>query len=555
MAIVRNPLPGVVYPSPAECTMWAEQGIFEQVTMPEAYQRVASRYPDRVAVTDPDGSYTHGELDAITTRVGAALLDIGLRPLDRAMFQVSNSRELIVCILGCLKAGIVPVCTLTAHRGMEIGFLSNHAKARAHFICTDDKFDFAGFARDMQDEAPTLEYTIVARGDVPAGDGVFGLTELAERIDLDRAREMLATVERDPAQVAFFQLSGGTSGTPKIIPRLHNEYLYQITMAGKFHGLSHETVSFSAAPMMHNAPIVCYWGPVLWAGGEVISMPLPTPDVMAGLVRDRQPTWMAVPFPLMVRLLDAGLVGSDDLQRAVHVAPGYALAMRDKYGADAVTLYGMTEGIICFGHKADAEFINARTVGRPIDPHTDIRIVDPETGALLPDGEIGEMHYRSPNSIRGYFDAEERNREAFTEDGYVMSGDLMSIVRVDGVLHLTFDGRVKDVVSRGGEKINCGEVEQAVVTHPDITAVLCVPMPDAVYGERMCAFVIPAPGSSAPDVGTIGRYLEDQGMAKFKWPERVEEVTEFPMTGSGKPSKPKLREMITAKLKQERSAA
>lgn len=555
MAIVRQPIPGVVYPSPEECTAWEDQGIFEQITMPEAYQRAAAQHQGRMAVTDPDGSWTHAELDAITTRLGAALLDIGLKPLDRAMFQISNGRELIASVLGCLKAGVIPVCTLTAHRGMEIGFLSKHAKARAHFICTDDKFDFASFARDMRGDAPTLKYTIIARGEVPDGDGVFGLADLAERIDLERAEEMLAAVDRDPAQVAFFQLSGGTSGTPKIIPRLHNEYLYQITMAGKFHGLTHETVSFSAAPMMHNAPIVCYWGPVLWAGGEVISMPLPTPDVMARLIKSRRPNWMAVPLPLMVRLLDAGMLDNADLQRAVHVAPGFALAMRNKFGADAVTLYGMTEGIICYGHKDDDEFVNSGTVGRPIDPHTVIRIVDPETGEELPEGQIGEMHYKSPNSVRGYYDAEERNREAFTPDGYVKSGDLMSIVRVGGVLHMTFDGRVKDVVSRGGEKINCGEVELAVVTHPDITAVLCVPMPDPVYGEKMCAFVIPAPGKSAPDVSEIGRYLEDQGMAKFKWPERVEQIAEFPMTGSGKPSKPTLREMIKEKLKQERSAA
>ncbi|MGE4324488.1 MAG: AMP-binding protein [Pseudodonghicola sp.] len=555
MAFVREPIPGVVYPSPEESAAFAEQGIFENITMPEAYARIAAQMPERAAVTDPDGTYTHGELDEMTTRLAAAFLAIGLRPLDRAIFQISNSRELVVSMLACLKAGIIPICTLTAHRSLEIGFLARHAGARAHFICTDDKFDFAGFAQEMRGEAPSLDYTIVARGDVPEGEGIFGLADLAARIGLAAADQALAAVERDPAQVAVFQLSGGTSGTPKIIPRFHNEYLYQITMAGKFHGLGHETISFSAAPMMHNAPIVCYWGPPLWAGGEVVTTPNPTPQAMAALIKTCRPNWMAIPLPLLMRLLEQEDLDPALMAQAVHVAPSYALQLKHRIGADAVTLYGMTEGIICYGHKDDGDYILGETVGRPIDPHTEIRIVDPETGEELPEGEIGEMIFRSANSTRGYFDAEDRNREAFTADGFCKSGDLMSIRRVDGVLHLTFNGRVKDVVSRGGEKINCQEVESVVMTHPDIAAVLCVPMPDQAYGEKMCAFVIPASGRSVPDVAALGRFLEGKGMAKFKWPERIEVVDAFPQTGSGKPSKPLLRDMITEILRREQPAA
>lgn len=549
MAIVRNPIPGVVYPSPEDCA--AYDAIFEQITMDAAYSRAAQANADRAAATDPDGTWTHAELDDLTTRIAAGLLDIGLKPLDRAIFQISNGRELVASLIACLKAGVIPVCTLTAHRAHEIGYLARHSGARAHFICTDDKFDFAALAKEMRGAAPTLGFTIVARGDAPGGDGVHSLMALADRVDPARAEALLAAVERDPAQVVVFQLSGGTTGVPKIIPRFHNEYLYQITMAGRFHGLDAQTVAFSAAPMMHNAPIICYWGSALFAGGEVIGAPNPTPEAMAALITARKPNWMSVPLPLMARLLEAELVDHEDLRRAVHVAPGYALSLTRKTGAAAVTLYGMTEGVICYGAKDDGDYVQGETVGRPIDPHVDIRIVDPETGAPLPEGEIGEMLFRGPNSVRGYFDAEERNRDAFTADGYVKSGDLMSIVRLDGVLHLTFDGRVKDVVSRGGEKINCGEVERMVSEHPDIAAVQCVPMPDRDYGEKMCGFVVPVPGRKAPGVAAVGAFLEARGMAKFKWPERIEEVAVFPMTASGKPSKPLLKTMIAEKLKSE----
>ncbi|GGB49954.1 2,3-dihydroxybenzoate-AMP ligase [Tistrella bauzanensis] len=554
MPIVRTPIAGVVYPSGDDVARHEALGIFDDVTMPEAYERIAERHAARPALTDPDGTWTHGEVDDLATRLGAALLGIGLQPLDRAIFQMSNSRELVLCLFACLKAGVIPVCTLTAHRAHEIGYLARHSGARAHVICTDDpKFDFARFADEMRQAVPGLEHVIVARGETEDRPGFHALQTLVAGIDAAAARSRIAGVERDPAQVAVFQLSGGTSGIPKIIPRFHNEYLWQIRAAGAFHRLSHETVSFSAAPMMHNAPIVCYWGSTFWEGGEVVCLPTPTPEAMAALIRSRRPTLMAVPPPLMYRLMAQQLLSMDDLRRAVQIAAGFARPLAEKTGASAVTLYGMTEGIICYSTIGDPLDILSDTVGRPIDPHTDIRIQDPETGEPLADGVIGEMVFRGPSSTRGYYDAEERNRDAFTADGYVRSGDLMSIRRIDGVLHLTFDGRVKDVVSRGGEKINCSEVERVLLDHPAIGAVLCVPMPDPVYGERMCAVVIAAPGVPVPDVRQLGAYLEARGMAKFKWPERIEVVADFPLTGSGKPSKPLLVERIAAILRAERA--
>ena len=552
MTVVRKPMSGVVYPSPEDCA--AHETLFEQISMPEAYAKIAAAHGDRAALTDPHGTYTHAEVDDLTTRIAAGLLDVGLKPLDRAIFQISNCRELVLSFVACLKAGIIPVCTLTAHRRAEISYLANHSEARAHFICTDDKFDFAAFADEMRGEAPSLAYTIVARGDVPDRDGAHGVMALADRVDRATAEKRLARIDRDPAQVAVFQLSGGTSGIPKIIPRFHNEYLWQIRTAGSFQGLTHETVSFSAAPMMHNAPIICYWGSTFFAGGEVICMPAPTPEIMADLIHARSPNWMAVPLPLMIRLLESKLVKPEYLAAARHVAPSSPLSMTRLTGGGAVPLYGMTEGIICYGREGDPDVVMQSTVGRPIDPQTTVRIVDPETGEPLPDGTIGEMEFRGPSSTRGYYDAEERNRDAFTADGYCKSGDLMCIHRVDGKLYLSFDGRVKDVVSRGGEKINCQEVERALEQHPAVGTVATVPMPDRVYGERMCAFIIPKPGQTGPDVAEAGKFLETLGLAKFKWPERIEIVSEFPQTGSGKLSKPKLRDMITDMLRRELGA-
>lgn len=190
------------------------------------------------------------------------------------------------------------------------------------------------------------------------------------------------------------------------------------------------------------------------------------------------------------------------------------------------------------------------TVGRPLSPHDEIKILAPGSERELADGEIGELVIRGPCTILGYFDAEERNKVAFTSDGFYRSGDLMRIKVIQGTRYLVFEGRLKDVVSRGGEKINCEEIERVALSHPNVNAIAVVAMPDRTYGEKACAFVIPAPGQTL-SVVDLGEFLGQQGLAKFKWPERLELVSEFPLTSSGKLSKPKLRELITNILNRE----
>ena len=553
MVGVKNPMPGVVYPERADLERYAEAGLFSSETMGEAIKSLAQRFPTSIAVSDLRSSMTFAELDDLTDRVAAGLLDAGLRPLDRAAFQVPNGISLVVSFVACLKAGIIPICTLTAHRRAEIGYLAHHARARAHFIYTDDpKFDFIAFAREMRTVAPSLELTVVVRGPNETGDTSFvTLDDLAKRGAAGPARARLGQVERDPYQVAVFQLSGGTSGIPKIIPRFHNEYLYQMRTVAAWHGLDENTVAFSPAPMMHNAPIICYWGAVLWSGGQAVCAAKLDPETLAQTIAARRPNWMSIPLPLLLNMKNAGLIDRAIFSNARMSTPNHAQRLSDLTGARALPLYGMTEGIISYGRVGDPDFVIEKTVGRPVGPLDEFTIVDPASGAPLSPGELGEFLFKGPCSCRGYYDAEDRNKEAFTSDGFCRSGDLMRIHAIDGVNYVSFEGRVKDVVSRGGEKINCQEVERALINHPGIGAIAIVPMPDPTFGEKACAFIIPAREAKAPSVKEAGIFLEEAGLAKFKWPERVEIVTEFPITSSGKVSKPRLREIIADTLKQE----
>jgi 2,3-dihydroxybenzoate-AMP ligase len=182
-----------------------------------------------------------------------------------------------------------------------------------------------------------------------------------------------------------------------------------------------------------------------------------------------------------------------------------------------------------------------------------IRLLKPGTEQDVAPGQVGELAVRGPYTIHGYYDAAERNAQAFTSDGFYRSGDLMSARVISGSTYYVFEGRLKDVVDRGGEKVNCEEVELALADHKAVADVGVVGMPDPGLGERICAFVSLRSGFSTADVGVaqFAAHLDALGFAKYKWPERVEVMDALPATKVGKPDKIELRRIITQYLSKE----
>ena len=155
-------------------------------------------------------------------------------------------------------------------------------------------------------------------------------------------------------------------------------------------------------------------------------------------------------------------------------------------------------------------------------------------------GEAGELWCRGPYTIRGYFRAPERNREAFTADGFYRTGD---VVRLDPSGNLVVEGRIKDLINRGGEKISAEEIEAHLIAHPAVSAAAVVAMPDALLGEKACAYLSLRDGETFA-LAEMREFLAARGVAQFKWPERIEIVAEFPLTNVGKIRKSELRRDI-----------
>ncbi|MGH9297932.1 MAG: AMP-binding protein, partial [Acidimicrobiales bacterium] len=216
-------------------------------------------------------------------------------------------------------------------------------------------------------------------------------------------------------------------------------------------------------------------------------------------------------------------------------------------------VFGMAEGLLMIVRLDDPDEVRYETAGRPICPDDEVLLVD-EDGNEVRSGEIGELICRGPYTLRGYFKAPEINARCFTSDGFYVSGDLL---RLHPSGNYVVEGRKKDLVNRGGEKISAEEVEDMLLSHRDVAIVSCVPMPDPVLGERMCAFVVAREGSRLTLADLTG-LLTERGLARFKHPERLELVDELPLSPFGKVQKnvlsARIGEVIARELRDSEPA-
>ncbi|WP_427306532.1 AMP-binding protein [Cupriavidus sp. H39] len=550
---VRPPqlLEGVRYPDEDRLRRYVAEGVLTRETLAGAFKASFRRHAGRLALAGPEGELTYSDLDEQTDRLGAALLALGMKPLDRAVFQCGNCNELLLTFFACLKAGIIPLCSLQAFRKLEIGYLGQLCEARLHLVQGDDpRFDDVAFAQEMQDEVPSLAYILQARGE-RRGKAVL-LADLIRDMPLEQARARLAEVSHDPFQVAVFQLSGGTTGVPKIIPRFQSEYLYNMRAVAACNGYTQDDVLFFPTPYMHNLNMGCFFGPFLLSGATVTVTPDIGEENLQRLVRDYRPTWFGVAGPILTRIAPE-LAKADAAERARRnfIAPKNAAGLTRLTGSPTHHIFGMTEGVIMFARRDDPQEIRDTSIGSPVSAWDEVKIVHPGTEAPVADGEAGEALFRGPYTIRGYYKSEQEDATRFTADGFYRSGDLMSSRVVNGKRYYFFCGRIKDVVDRGGEKINAEELENVINLHPAVLACAVVGMPDRVYGERVCAFVVPKPPATSLTLPQLTDYLQQAGLAKFKWPERLEVIREFPLTASGKLSKALLRQQIIQTLEAE----
>jgi non-ribosomal peptide synthetase component E (peptide arylation enzyme) len=211
--------------------------------------------------------------------------------------------------------------------------------------------------------------------------------------------------------------------------------------------------------------------------------------------------------------------------------------------------WGMAEGPYTSTRRADAPELRSTTVGSPVYGPDDVMlVVDPRTHVPVPTGETGMLVFRGPSTLAGYFDAPDHDAAAFTAGGLLLTGDLARIIERDGGHYLSIEGRIKDVISRGGEKFSTEEVEKLLLQHPSIHDAAVVAMPDERLGERACAFLVPTIGAAPLSLSDVQEHFERLGVAKYKWPEHLEFLAALPRTATYKVDKVGLRRLAAERV-------
>ncbi|MFC3965702.1 (2,3-dihydroxybenzoyl)adenylate synthase [Nocardia jiangsuensis] len=535
------PLPGTAAWPPAQAAAYRAENLWRGETFADLLDRGAAESPHALAVVDERHRWSYAELDRRSHALATGLLRLGLRERDRVLVQLPNRAEFVEVIFALFRIGALPVFCLPAHRQAELVPIAESASATAIITCgTHARFDYAALARTVRERVASVRRVLVV------DPGEFADGTLA----LDDFRDEPGPLPRtDPAAVAFLQLSGGSTGVPKLIPRTHDDYLYSVRRSAELCELGSDTVYLAALPVAHNFPMSSpgILG-ALWAGGTVALTPDPTPSAafraierfgvtITGLVPPLLRMWVeraeAGPAPELASLRVVQVGGArcpDELARRA----GPAL------GATLQQVFGMAEGLVCYTRLDDPLEVVVGTQGRPMSEHDRIAVVD-DDGNRLPPGAVGNLITEGPYTIRGYHGNPEADARSFTADGWYRTGDVVS-VRPDG--NLVVHGRGGDWVNRGGEKVSAEELEGHLLAHPDVRDAVIVGTPDPVLGQRICAFVQPADPEVRPSLATVRAFVRERGVAAWKMPDTVVVVDRFPETGVGKTSRRELRRAL-----------
>lgn len=546
LTAVRAMLDGCT-PYPDEfAARYIREGFWRRETIAQAVVEARHQHPNAIAVSDSRRTLTFAELVNEAERVATLLEERGLRRGDRIVVQLPNCAEFASLFIACADIGVVPIMALPAFRRAELEYLVTFGNARAIAIAPEFRgFDYVALTADLRRDCGSLET-------------VLSTEPKRHCVALKEWRGDTAPLGAgggDPFDVALLLLSGGTTGMPKLIPRTHTDYLYNARAAAAVSGLDRDSRILLALPIEHNFPLACpgLLGAILTGARAVMTQSTRPEDLATTIAAEEITHFPCVPA-IAIGLLGLPVEHSSKLRSLRVITIGgqrlqepTARALRGRWPHLKIQqVFGMAEGLLCYTRLDDREDVACTTQGRPLSPVDEVKIVDPFDSEVSRGG-VGELLCRGPYTIRGYWKAPELNREGFTADGFYRTGDL---VRLHPSGNLVVEGRVKDLINRGGEKISAEEIEAHLMAHPAITAAALVAMPDAILGERACAFII-LRNTNEFNLETLRAFLRSRGVARFKWPERVEIVTELPLTSVGKIRKADLRRRIAERIASE----
>lgn len=516
----------------------------------------AQQHGQQIALICGERQFSYAALDRQVNQFAVVLQQQGFGANDRVVLQLPNIAEFFIAYFATIRLGMLPVMALPAHRLVEISSFIAQTQA-CLYICADRHlgFDYRQLARQCQQRCPSLKTVMV----VGEAQEFLGWHPLMAAMEWPYSCKPAHTPNA-ASQVAFFQLSGGSTGTPKLIPRTHDDYLYSVRTSAAICRLDTSSRMLMVLPVAHNFSLSSPGSlGILVVGGTVVLAKDPAPSGAFTLVRQHQITHVALVPALAVSWTShIEQTGNNVLAQLKTLQVGGArlpdvLARKIivQYQCPLQQVFGMAEGLVNYTRHDDSTETIVTTQGRPISPDDEIKVVNDDDQAVAA-GEIGHLLTRGPYTIHGYYQADAHNTNAFTSDGFYRTGDLVRLTH-DG--NIVVEGRSKDQINRGGEKIATEEVEQALAQHSQVVQAALVAMPDAVLGEKSCAYIIWQSDANTNSKNhspvrrgmQLRQFLHDYGLATFKIPDRIEFIDQFPFTALGKIDKKILRQSLLEK--------
>ena len=524
---------------PAELrAAWVDAGHTPGVDLRTLFEGQVARHPDKVAVIDDEKSTTYAEIGAMADRIAGLLLEWGLGRGDVVAIQFPNIAEACAADLAVASIGATCLAYPVLYRHNEVrSLLSRSGAVACLFVRRLRDFDYAAMMADLRPELPALKHLAVL------GDPAAGCDSLGARLHAPGPpppRPAVAVGPHDPARII---VTSGTEAAPKMVLYSHAAIGGGIAQVLGALRPDDDTRFLLLPPLSTGFGSLGTYAALARYGVTMIVTAAFDPAAVIKLI-ERERVTHVLAVPTMLAMLLATGSGDADLS-SLRVVGSFGAAMSEDrvrltlatFDARFVNGYGCSDGAICMTGWDDPPEKIAQTVGRPSPAMSEIRILD-DDGAELAVGDVGEVCARGPMSPLGYFESPELDDLYRFDGGWVRTGDL-GFFDAEGYLHIA--GRKKDIIVRGGYNISPAETESGLCKHPAIAEAACVGYPDERLGERMCAFVVVAPGAEPPTLAELEAFLMADGLARIKVPERLEIVEAMPLNPSGKILKRALR--------------
>lgn len=521
---------------------YEQDGYLKRTTLNHELGCAAAKHPDKTALIDVERSVTYRELMSEIHSCAARLQKAGIRKGDNVLLQLPNRIEFIVTLFALCRLGAAPVLMLPSHREKELLAIGNLAEATA-YISTSDCLgvDYSEMIQNVLPDIKSIRSVVIAGLAEDLTDERTGWYELCGERHGQETEDCA-----EPEGIALYLLSGGTTGIPKLIPRLHEAYACMVRLTMERCRFDETVVYLAVLSTSHDLGLA---NPgvlgALFAGGTAVLCETTSFDEAFDMIEEHQVTATSL-VPAITRVwadaLDWYEADFSSMKQimlgAAKVDQNVVKKLMEKMGVKIQNAYGLGEGITCCTEMDEPEEIFMNTQGRPVSPADEMIIID-EAGNECPPEIEGELAERGPYTFGGYYKNPQLNQRCFIKDGFFRTGDK---ARITAEGNLVILGRTAEQINRGGENIIPSEIETFLMNHPEIKEASVLGIPDKALGERVAACIVTE--NSSLDRSQICRYLTECGVASYKFPDQIVIVEQFPYINIGKVDKNALRERI-----------